>query len=83
MTTLTPDRWRCRECHSVTHEVDMLHAPNPFDPEDILSGCPGCKTVDSWIELCDECDEQATCGTPTSDGGYRRTCYDHRPSRPS
>jgi len=28
---------------------------------------------------CDEpgCGEEGTCGWPTGDGGYRRTCYDH------
>lgn len=81
MNPLFPDRWRCRECNYVCHEIDMLRAPNPFDATDTITGCPTCKTVDSWIEVCDECDHEATCGTPTADGGYRRTCYDHRPPK--
>ena len=76
---LDPHRWQCRECDAYMHEVDMLTAPNPFDPKDTLVGCPNCKSVGSFREICDEagCNDEATCGFPAKDSGYRRTCYDH------
>ncbi len=60
---------------------DVLRGKSPFDDE-VLIGCPKCKTVDNMIEACDEpgCWKAATCGTPTP-SGYRRTCGDHWPNR--
>ena len=73
-------RWRCEECGHVSTVSEMLTAPNPFADTDEVLGCPGCRACNpEWIELCDTCDSRATCGTPTADGGYRRTCYKHRP----
>jgi len=52
--------------------TEALYAPNPFDPDDTLIGCPLCKSVSSLVQACDvrECWQEATCGTPTDDG-YR------------
>ena len=60
---------------------EWLTAPNPFDPTDTLYGCPACKRVDSIQQACeiDGCFELSTCGTPTKDGGYIRTCGKHMP----
>lgn len=37
------------------------------------------KELKSALLICDEpgCYNTASCGFPTSDGGYRRTCHDH------
>ena len=74
-------RWRCNECNEISLEVDLLLAPNPFNPdEDTIVGCPLCLAVDRFGEICDEpgCESGASCGFPTKDGGYRRTCYKHK-----
>jgi hypothetical protein len=72
----------CKECGWRGQESEMLLAPNPFDPEDQVCGCPGCKAVDSLLVACDElgCWQESTCGTPTPEG-YRRTCGRHMPDR--
>ncbi len=59
---------------------DTLRAPNPFDPEEVIWGCPKCKTVNEIYPACDEegCWEPTTCGTPT-EAGYRTTCGKHKP----
>lgn len=72
--------WRCAECQMIHQEDDLLTAPNPFDDECFLTGCPNCLSIDDFYEVCDEpgCDQDATCGFPTEDG-YRRTCFEHSP----
>jgi len=69
-----------RRCGWRGTQDQMLTAPNPFDPGDSIVGCPGCKSVDTLVEVCDEpgCAEFSSCGTPTPTG-YRRTCGKHRP----
>jgi hypothetical protein len=71
-------RFRCTECGWIGLSDAMLRAPHPFDPDDIISGCPSCKLIGTFVNLCDEdgCNQQATCGWP-SPTGYRRTCYKH------
>ena len=72
--------WRCEECREVMDENDFLKAKNPFDKTEEIYGCPNCKTIDSFVQICDVegCNIEATCGTPTKDG-YRRTCGFHQP----
>lgn len=74
-------RWQCRECGSISLEVELLRAPNPFDETTTILGCPMCKGVYEFDEICDEpgCEEVATCGFPAGEekGGYRRTCGKH------
>jgi hypothetical protein len=69
-------RWRCTECGWIGSE--LLTAPNPFDPEDVICGCPECRSVDDFEPVCDEvgCDKDATSGWP-SPTGYRWTCHNH------
>lgn len=76
-----PNYWRCEECHVVTLEAELLSAPSPFDPEDVLIGCPACRGVHGealLMLLCqvEGCGRRATSGAPTH-VGYRRLCYDH------
>ena len=70
----------CGVCdwHGTSDEV--LRAPNPFDPDEVLWGCPKCKSVDQLYLVCDEpdCWDTVSCGTPTPNG-YRSTCGKHRP----
>lgn len=71
-------KWRCKYCDQVTVDGELLSAANPFDPSDRIAGCPNCKGVDQFAELCDEpsCTESAGCGFPTQ-AGYRHTCHNH------
>ena len=72
----------CTECnwHGDSHET--LRAKNPWDTDDIILGCPRCKSVNSMSVACDEpvCWEPVTCGTPTLNG-YRSTCGKHVPRK--
>ena len=71
-------RWKCNDCDWIGDIGQLLKAPNPFAPGYGISGCPECKCVEDFTEVCDEpgCDKNAGCGFPTPDG-YRRTCYEH------
>jgi hypothetical protein len=74
-------RWRCTECDHVCTSSQILTGPNPFDAEDTLSGCPTCKSVNAFEEMCEwpECRRTASNGTPLADGRYVRRCHEHRP----
>ena len=71
-------RWQCKNCDKIILESNLLHTPNPFNEIDIIIGCPHCKNVNEFDEICDEpkCDKHATCGFPIKKG-YRRTCGEH------
>lgn len=77
------DKWRCN-CGAEFYSHQMLHAPSPFDPDDTLYACPECKTVEQPEELCSEpgCKNEATCGTPFGQAGYKRHCHLHPPKAP-
>lgn len=49
-----------------------------INKNDVLIGCPNCKSVDSFTQVCDEpsCRKEATCGIPTKEK-YRRVCGEH------
>ena len=71
----------CRECDwQGDSKTPALLAANPFDPADLVTGCPQCRSVNSLEACCDApgCREPVSCGTPTPDG-YRSTCGNHRP----
>jgi hypothetical protein len=80
MNLRDPRRWRC-DCSRISHEVDMLYALNPFDSGDTINGCPHCKQIGQWTEVCDEkgCNDSASSGTPVAGSDYRRTCHKHVP----
>jgi rubredoxin len=71
-------KWVCRTCDWQGEESQLLTAPNPFDQAETVSGCPRCKSIDSFREACDrlECWSEATIGTPT-ERGYERLCSQH------
>ena len=71
-------RFRCEVCDAIIPKGELMSAPSPFDPEDIIYGCPQCKSVAGFDEVCDEpgCVKPSSCGFQ-SEAGYRRTCYDH------
>lgn len=68
----------CDVCDYRGTDNGLLEAFNPFDRSDIIRGCPQCKSIDCFTELCDEedCEQPVTCGWK-SPSGYRRTCYRH------
>lgn len=72
------ERWQCGICDQVMLYTQLLWAPNPFDPEDSILGCPHCRSVNDFQRLCDapDCMKRQTCGWPSPDG-YRMTCGDH------
>lgn len=74
-------RWQCNECEGYYDQADILIAPNPFDPEDTISGCAFCKAVNSFQRACDVvgCERLASNGSPTPQG-YTWRCFDHRPT---
>ena len=72
----------CNKCYWQGQEEELLKAPNPFDKDEILLGCPICFGVDCFEYICDEkgCTLRRSCGTP-SEEGYRHTCYKHKPKK--
>ena len=76
---MTEKRWRCDGCRKVSSDSELLTAPNPFNPDDTLTGCPHCFACDQFDMLCSTpgCNLLATCGGPGADGAYRQTCGDH------
>jgi len=73
------DRWGCAECDWSGTADAILEAPSPFDPDQVLCGCPECRTVGSLERLCDApgCKNGASMGLPTATG-YVTVCWDHR-----
>lgn len=73
-------RWICSECDKICTDAEMLRAPNPFDAQFEVTGCPACRSAETLIVACDvpSCTRIGGSGTPTVDG-YRWTCWQHRP----
>ena len=71
-------KWKCNSCDFISVETELLKATNPFDKDETIEGCPICKSVFGFTEICDEpgCTRNASCGFPVL-YGYRRTCYQH------
>ena len=75
-----PVLWRCNDCALVSEEMALLRAPNPFDTSEEILGCPKCKQVGSFREVCQVgmCESDATCGVPRFRGfRYARICNRH------
>jgi len=72
----------CSECDWKGIEKEMLCAPNPFELDENIYGCPSCKEINTIFIACDEpdCWERATCGTPTNEE-YKITCGKHMPQK--
>jgi len=81
MKTTSTREVRCQLCEWLGAEDKLLIAHNPFDAVDLIYGCPSCKSIGHFTEICDEplCRSEAHIGSPTEDG-YRRTCYRHVPA---
>lgn len=75
---MRPWKRGCNQCAWIGDNSEVLTAPNPFEQESSISGCPECKTIDDFHTLCDRegCWETASSGTPTEDG-YKWLCYKH------
>ena len=75
-----PQDWRCEECGQASEQSKILTAPNPFDPADTIFGCPNCKEVGSFRQVCQvkDCEDDATCGSPLFRGfRYAFLCGKH------
>ena len=72
-------KWKCSECSVIYTDDKLLIAPSPFEPDDNITGCPTCRSVNSFEQVCDEegCDKLAGCGWPSYSRRYRRTCAKH------
>ena len=68
----------CEECSWMGDEDSILTDVNPFDPLDMIQGCPDCKSVNTLLAVCeyDYCQNIVTCGIPT-DNGYKHVCGEH------
>ena len=75
--------YRCDDCGKRAPEGEWLtvHVPHPKAGEEPVgaSQCPECGELNSLTNMCDEpgCRSEASCGWPTPDGSYRRTCGEH------
>ena len=73
-----PARWFCRECAAVSDTP--LEGRNPFDPNELVYGCPACKAVGTLEAACQMsgCDRPSVCGVPDVGGfRYMRLCGYH------
>jgi hypothetical protein len=70
----------CTECdwHGLMSECPS--APNPFNTDITIYGCPACRAIDHFLPVCDECGcwRVIAVGSVTA-AGYRNTCSKHRP----
>jgi hypothetical protein len=69
----------CTDCGWRGTWETTLSAPNPFDTEDKLTGCPDCKSPETMRTACyaDECWQDGSCGSVYPDGVYRWSCFKH------
>ena len=47
-------KWRCDGCDSIVDDNALLRAVNPFDNRLFVYGCPECKDVGGFTEICSE-----------------------------
>ena len=47
----------CKECGWKGFEEDLLKAPNPWNPLELIYGCPFCLTPNSMMETFEEKDQ--------------------------
>lgn len=75
-----PEKWLCDCCGDVCDKP--LSAPNPFDFDDYLQGCPSCKRAETLTQACQfpGCKRAASSGTPGAHGyRYFWACGLHHP----
>ena len=70
------EKWICLECRAIIPHKELVEGFDPWG--DRLYFCPECHSNDI-TSACDEpgCKEEGSCGFPTEDKGYRRTCFEH------
>lgn len=61
---------KCKECGWKGGSEKLLHAFNPFDKNEMILGCPSCKSIDSEERVCEnkDCWSIASMGNPTKNG---------------
>jgi len=80
MSEIKRGRTQCKNCDWLGLDKDLLVAANPFNSEDLISGCPGCKQVAPGFErLCcvQGCKKLICNGFVTKAHGYLFTCHEH------
>jgi hypothetical protein len=70
-------KYVCEDCRWHGKQKDLIVAPNPFMPEDILLACPSCYGMEV-VWACDYpyCFAPVTSGLPTKNG-YKSVCSKH------
>lgn len=73
----------CEDCGWHGISAQTLSAPNPFEPEYLIYGCPECKSIETFYVACqhDGCWDKASSGTPLKDGSYVWACHRHVPDK--
>jgi len=74
----------CKECKWIGTKNQMLKGKHPFEDNEIITGCPNCKEINSLRTKCmvEGCKEISTCistltgQTKTTKNGYFY-CYKH------
>ena len=71
-------KWTCEECGKECADGQVLRAPNPFKPDEEISGCPNCLEVESLAAACcvDGCGEPMA-GGMLIDSEYVWLCQKH------
>jgi hypothetical protein len=78
MTKRTP-KFACDVCGWTGTSNDVLSAPNPFDPQGTIYGCPECKEVEQFKRVCDfaDCWDSNIAGGKPTENGYMFLCSEH------
>ena len=65
--SFNPRKIICEECTWIGETWQLLRAKNPFAQNEEITGCPGCKSIDCFLRLCDEpgCKNRVSSGFPT------------------
>jgi hypothetical protein len=73
------NKYKCSNCPWQGEGLDLLVAPNPFDLDDDIVGCPKCKGINTMQTVCqeDNCWEIASSGVPFKNGDYKWLCHKH------
>lgn len=81
MTWRTERAQVCCECDAIVPLGKELAAPNPFDRDERIEGCPECREINTLVLACpwDGCTRVVSMGMRHADGVYRSTCTTHGP----
>jgi hypothetical protein len=78
------DKWICLHCRFIGAFDAFEQVEDPGELGNWWTVCPSCRTPEQVTSACDEpgCNREGSCGFPTPEGGYRRTCFDHSIFKP-